>query len=174
MSKVTEALAERTGINENLVDRLIDEFNQYVKDCLKNGEEVRITDFVVFDFVDNPERIRRNPRTQEPVVVPAERVPKIRFSPAVKTAIQPDTSTPSPPQLPPVPGNLQNGKLPPIPAELQEVYYLSNGNSYSQTELIEQGITASTPVYHEGTGKWKKASDYFSDLFKVYFNKVIP
>lgn len=165
MSKVTEALAERTGINENLVDRLIDELNQYVKDSLKNGEEVRITDFAVFDFVDNPERIRRNPRTQEPVVVPAERVPKIRFSPALKQAIQPDTVTKTLPQLPPVPGNLQNGKLPPIPVELQEVYYLSNGNSYSQAELIKQGITANTPIYHEGTGQWKKASDYFPELF---------
>ena len=40
----------------------------------------RITDFVVIDYTDYPERERRNPKNQEIVTVPAERLPKARFS----------------------------------------------------------------------------------------------
>ena len=166
MTKVTEAIAERTGIDEPIVDKVMDDFQSYVKESLKKGEEVRITDFAVFDFVDRPERVRRNPRTGQPIVVPPERAPKIRFSKNLEDDIQPETMARSVSNgLPPIPAELKSISLPPVPPELDNKYYLETGVAYSKKELKKLGITANTPVYDPEEGGWKKASSYFPDWF---------
>ena len=49
--------------------------------CLMRGEDVHLMPFGVFRVVTRAERQGRNPRTGEPITIPAKKV--IRFSPAM-------------------------------------------------------------------------------------------
>jgi nucleoid DNA-binding protein len=138
MSKTTIAVAKISGVPENTVEQVLDGFRDFTAQSLLEGEAVRVTDFVVIDYTDYPERERRNPKNQEIVTVPAERLPKARFSANFERDIQ---------KVDPVATSIAdpNGgkavlKLPPIPAELrmqpetqpeltpEKSYYLEGGN----------------------------------------------
>jgi len=74
-----EALAERCDMNKSQSGRCVEAFIGIVTERLKKGEKVSITGFGTFQLVKRAARKARNPRTGEPVKVPASRVPK--FSP---------------------------------------------------------------------------------------------
>jgi nucleoid DNA-binding protein len=88
MSKTTIAVAKISGVPENTVEQVLDGFRDFTAQSLLEGEAVRVTDFVVIDYTDYPERERRNPKNQEIVTVPAERLPKARFSANFEKDIQ--------------------------------------------------------------------------------------
>jgi nucleoid DNA-binding protein len=168
MSKTTIAVAKISGVPENTVEQVLDGFRDFTAQSLLEGEAVRITDFVVIDYTDYPERERRNPKNQEIVTVPAERLPKARFSANFEKDIQ---------KVDPVATSIAapNGgkailKLPPIPAELmpqteiqpeltpEKSYYLEGGNALTLAQLQKKRIKPETPVYTEEDG-WKIYSE---------------
>ena len=168
MSKTTIAVAKISGVPENTVEQVLDGFRDFTAQSLLEGEAVRITDFVVIDYTDYPERERRNPKNQEIVTVPAERLPKARFSANFEKDIQKvDTVATS---IAAPNGGKAVLKLPPIPAELmpqteiqpelkpEKSYYLEGGNALTLAELKKKRIKPETPVYTEEDG-WKIYSE---------------
>jgi nucleoid DNA-binding protein len=168
MSKTTIAVAKISGVPENTVEQVLDGFRDFTAQSLLEGEAVRVTDFVVIDYTDYPERERRNPKNQEIVTVPAERLPKARFSANFEKDIQ---------KVDPVATSIADPnegkavlKLPPIPAELrlqpetqpeltpEKSYYLEGGNALTLAELKKKRIKPETPVYTEEDG-WKTYSE---------------
>ena len=165
MSKTTIAVAKISGVPENTVEQVLDGFRDFTAQSLLDGEAVRITDFVVIDYTDYPERERRNPKNQEIVTVPAERLPKARFSANFEKDIQKvEIATAAPAAGKAV------LKLPPIPAELmlqtetqpeltpEKSYYLEGGNALTLAELKKKRIKPETPVYTKEDG-WKIYSE---------------
>ena len=59
-----------------------------ITDTIKGGEEVSIAGFGIFAAKDRAARTARNPRTGEPITVPAMRVPKFRAAKALKDAVR--------------------------------------------------------------------------------------
>jgi len=55
---------------------------------LKKGEEVSVAGFGIFAVKDRAARVARNPKTGEPVNVPAKRVPKFKPAKALKEAVE--------------------------------------------------------------------------------------
>ena len=168
MSKTTIAVAKISGVPENTVEQVLDGFRDFTAQSLLEGEAVRVTDFVVIDYTDYPERERRNPKNQEIVTVPAERLPKARFSANFEKDIQKvDTVATS---IAAPNGGKAILKLPPIPAELmlqtetqpeltpEKSYYLEGGNALTLAELKKKRIKPETPVYTEEDG-WKTYSE---------------
>jgi nucleoid DNA-binding protein len=168
MSKTTIAVAKISGVPENTVEQVLDGFRDFTAQSLLEGEAVRVTDFVVIDYTDYPERERRNPKNQKIVTVPAERLPKARFSANFEKDIQKvDTVTTS---ITAPNGGKAVLKLPPIPAELriqtetqpelthEKSYYLEGGNALTLAELKKKRIKPETPVYTEEDG-WKTYSE---------------
>jgi len=170
MSKTTIAVAKISGVPENTVEQVLDGFRDFTAQSLLEGEAVRVTDFVVIDYTDYPERERRNPKNQEIVTVPAERLPKARFSANFEKDIQKvDTVATS---IAAPNGGKAVLKLPPIPAELrlqpetqpepeinpEKSYYLEGGNALTLAELKKKRIKPETPVYTEEDG-WKTYSE---------------
>ena len=168
MSKTTIAVAKISGVPENTVEQVLDGFRDFTAQSLLEGEAVRVTDFVVIDYTDYPERERRNPKNQEIVTVPAERLPKARFSANFEKDIQKvDTVATS---IAAPNGGKAVLKLPPIPAELrlqtetqpelnpEKFYYLEGGNALTLAELKKKRIKPETPVYTEEDG-WKIYSE---------------
>ena len=56
MSKTTIAVAKISGVPENTVEQVLDGFRDFTAQSLLEGEAVRVTDFVVIDYTDYPER----------------------------------------------------------------------------------------------------------------------
>jgi nucleoid DNA-binding protein len=165
MSKTTIAVAKISGVPENTVEQVLDGFRDFTAQSLLEGEAVRVTDFVVIDYTDYPERERRNPKNQEIVTVPAERLPKARFSANFEKDIQKVEIATAVPN-----GGKAVLKLPPIPAELrlqtetqpeltpEKSYYLEGGNALTLAQLKKKRIKPETPVYTEEDG-WKIYSE---------------
>jgi nucleoid DNA-binding protein len=165
MSKTTIAVAKISGVPENTVEQVLDGFRDFTAQSLLEGEAVRVTDFVVIDYTDYPERERRNPKNQEIVTVPAERLPKARFSANFERDIQKVEIATTAPN-----GSKAVLKLPPIPAELrlqtetqpelkpEKSYYLEGGNALTLAQLKKKRIKPETPVYTEEDG-WKIYSE---------------
>ena len=168
MSKTTIAVAKLSGVPENTVEQVLDGFRDFTAQSLLEGEAVRVTDFVVIDYTDYPERERRNPKNQEIVTVPAERLLKARFSANFEKDIQKVDTVATFITAPN--GGKAVLKLPPIPAELklqtetqpeltpEKSYYLEGGNALTLAELKKKRIKPETPVYTEEDG-WKIYSE---------------
>ncbi|PCI20907.1 DNA-binding protein HU [Candidatus Wolfebacteria bacterium] len=68
-------------------ERLVDGLFGAITDALKEGKEVSIAGFGAFTAKMRAARTARNPRTGEPVEVPAKRVPKFKAAKALKDAV---------------------------------------------------------------------------------------
>ena len=69
---------------EKTVDTIFDSITA----ALKGGEEVSVAGFGIFEAKMRAARTARNPRTGEPIQVPAMRTPKFRAAKALKEAVR--------------------------------------------------------------------------------------
>ncbi len=69
---------------EKVVDTIFDSITK----SLKEGEEVSVAGFGIFSAKMRAARTARNPRTGEPIDVPAMRVPKFRASKSLKDTVK--------------------------------------------------------------------------------------
>lgn len=69
---------------EKVVDVVIDS----IISALKKGEDVSLAGLGIFTVKERAARTARNPRTGEPVSVPATRVPKFKAAKALKDAVK--------------------------------------------------------------------------------------
>ena len=84
INKVHDALGGTKVDAEKAVETAID----CIIDSLKNGDEVSIAGLGIFSAKMRNARTARNPRTGEPIEVPAKRVPKFRAAKALKDAVR--------------------------------------------------------------------------------------
>lgn len=80
-------VAERISDSKMKAEEAINAVFESITDALKNGHEVRLPNFGVFDVKETAARTARNPQTKEEVAVPAGK--KARFKPgkALKEAL---------------------------------------------------------------------------------------
>ena len=76
-----DVVSERIGGTKSIAESAVVTVLETITDKLKSGEEVSIAGFGIFLVKDRAARTARNPKTGEPVQVPATRVPK--FKPAM-------------------------------------------------------------------------------------------
>lgn len=70
------------------IDVIYKAMSNVVLEAVKAGETVGVIDGVKIEAVEIPEREARNPKTGEPVVVPAHMRAKAKFTPKFKDAIK--------------------------------------------------------------------------------------
>ncbi len=85
---IAEAIAEKIGCSKADAERATETVIESVTNSLKEGNEVSIAGLGIFSVKDRAARTARNPRTGEPVEVPAMRVPKFRAAKALKDAVK--------------------------------------------------------------------------------------
>jgi len=90
MNKVAlaEAISEKIGSSKADAERAIETMIEEITNALKNDQEVSIAGLGIFSAKMRAARTARNPRTGEPVEVPAMRVPKFRAAKALKDAVK--------------------------------------------------------------------------------------
>ena len=80
---------EEVEISKADAERVFDTILKHIVHTLKkDGEEVSIAGLGIFSAKKRAGRTARNPRTGEPVEVPAMRVPKFRAAKALKDAVK--------------------------------------------------------------------------------------
>ena len=70
---ISERIAQKTGDGRTVVQRVIQQFMNEMTDELVKGNKLEFRDFGVFNVITRKARTGRNPRTGEPVDVPAKR-----------------------------------------------------------------------------------------------------
>lgn len=85
---IEELLAERFDMTKADAGRAVELLIETITNTLKSGEEVSIAGLGIFSAKMRAARTARNPRTGEPIQVPAMRVPKFRPAKALKDAVK--------------------------------------------------------------------------------------
>lgn len=83
-----EKVSENIGISKSTVGKVCDEMIEALKSALKDGEKISLTGFGTFEIVETKARKGRNPRTEEPIDIPAGKKPRFRFSNPVKEMVK--------------------------------------------------------------------------------------
>ena len=86
-SELIDTVAQAAEISKSAAERAVDAMIGAVKTTLRKGEEVTLIGFGTFLAAERAARQGRNPRTGEPVQIPAARVPRFRAGKALKDAI---------------------------------------------------------------------------------------
>ncbi|OYD96394.1 DNA-binding protein [Nostoc sp. 'Peltigera membranacea cyanobiont' 210A] len=77
--ELVDAVAAKTNITKKQADEVISAFLSIVTKAVANGEKVTLVGFGSFERRERSEREGRNPKTNEPMTIPATKVPA--FSP---------------------------------------------------------------------------------------------
>jgi DNA-binding protein HU-beta len=80
--ELIDRIAKEVGVSKAQARRTVDAMIETIQESLARGEEVRLTGFGTFRVQQTAERVGRNPRTGEPMRIPAGKRPA--FSPGTR------------------------------------------------------------------------------------------
>ena len=86
-NELARELAEELDLPRRQVADLIEAMMEKITDVLKSGDKVQLTPFGQFKVRDRAARIARNPKTGEPIKVPAKKVLKFIAGRTLKEAV---------------------------------------------------------------------------------------
>jgi len=81
------AVAAGTGISKSDGAHAVDAMLESIAGALKDGDEVRLTGFGTFSVTHRKASEGRNPRTGEPIQIPASNQPKFKAGKTLKQAL---------------------------------------------------------------------------------------
>ena len=84
---IVKVVAEETGLTQKEVTSVVDGFVAAIIRELKKGEEVNVAGFGIFVVKNRAARTSINPRTKEPIAVPASKAPTFRAGKQFKDAV---------------------------------------------------------------------------------------
>jgi DNA-binding protein HU-beta len=87
-SEIIEKVHEKLGGTKVQAEEVVESIINAIVDTLRKGEEVSIAGLGIFSTKMRKARTARNPRSGEPIQVPAMRVPKFRPAKALKDAVK--------------------------------------------------------------------------------------
>ncbi|RRD90937.1 HU family DNA-binding protein [Conchiformibius steedae] len=88
-SELIDAIAQESGLNKTDAGKALDAFTAVVKNTLQKGDTITLVGFGSFSVAERAERQGLNPKTKEPLTIPAARVPKFKPGKALKDALMP-------------------------------------------------------------------------------------
>jgi len=81
------AVATSTGISKSDGVHAVDAMLESIANALKGGDEVRLPGFGTFSVRQRNASEGRNPRTGEPIQIPASKLPKFKAGKILKEAL---------------------------------------------------------------------------------------
>ncbi|MEH2220075.1 MAG: HU family DNA-binding protein [Nostoc sp.] len=87
--ELVDAVAAKTNITKKQADEVISAFLSVVTETVANGEKVTLIGFGSFERRDRSEREGRNPKTNEPMTIPATKVPAFSAGKLFKEKVAP-------------------------------------------------------------------------------------
>ncbi len=80
-------IAAETGLPKKDSEKALAATLNAITDALKEGDKVQLVGFGVFDVKERAARMGRNPKTKEPIAIPASKIPQFKAGKALKDAI---------------------------------------------------------------------------------------
>ncbi|WP_304334285.1 HU family DNA-binding protein [Conchiformibius steedae] len=94
-SELIDAIAQESGLSKTDAGKALDAFTNVVKNTLQQGDAITLVGFGSFVVAERAERQGLNPKTKEPLTIPAARVPKFKPGKALKDALAPVKKAPA-------------------------------------------------------------------------------
>lgn len=85
--ELIDSVAEAAELTKEVAGVAVDAMLDTITNTLKSGDSVRIAGFGNFEVTKRKESTGRNPRTGEPVKIPASNVPKFKAGKGLKDAV---------------------------------------------------------------------------------------
>ena len=80
-------VADRTDAKKKDVDMIIAATLDAIGEALASGEKVQLVGFGTFEVRERAERVGRNPRTREEILIPACKVPAFKAGKTLKDKV---------------------------------------------------------------------------------------
>ena len=80
-------VAKKAGLTKVDATRAVDAFVEVVEEALREGDEIRITNFGTFAVSERAATTGHNPRTGEKIEISATKQPKFRAGKGLKVAV---------------------------------------------------------------------------------------
>lgn len=85
--ELIDAIAKKRNIDPHEVDRTINAATDIITDELAQGGKVLFIGFGTFEVHDRAEHNARNPRTGEPIKIPAHKIPHFKPGKSLKKSV---------------------------------------------------------------------------------------
>ncbi len=86
-SELIAAIAEKAGLSKKDAEKALNGFVEVVTEQLAKGEKVQVIGFGAFEVKARPERVGRNPRTNEEIKIAASKAPVFKAGKALKDSV---------------------------------------------------------------------------------------
>jgi len=86
-SELINAIAANSGLSKKDSEKALVATIDAVQAALVAGDKVQLVGFGIFDVKERAARIGRNPKTKEPIDIPATRTPQFKAGRALKEAV---------------------------------------------------------------------------------------
>ena len=86
-TELVAAMAEQAGVSKKDAEKTLKAFTDVVAEELKKGGKVQLVGFGTFEARTRNARTGKNPRTNEPIKIPAATVPAFKAGKAFKDAV---------------------------------------------------------------------------------------
>ena len=86
-AELISAVAEAAEVSKKDAENVITATLDVITDALKQGEKVQLVGFGSFEVKPRAERIGRNPKTKEPIKIPASKVPVFKAGKVLKDTV---------------------------------------------------------------------------------------
>ena len=87
-AELVAAVAERADFTKKDAEKVVVAVLDTISDALAKKEKVQLVGFGTFEVKHREERVGRNPRTKEEIVIPACNVPGFKAGKQLKEAVQ--------------------------------------------------------------------------------------
>jgi len=79
-SELVDSMAKKAGTTQKQAQLLLEAFQACLLETMQKEENLMLVGFGTFSVVEKKERIGRNPKTGEPVKIPAKKTIKLKVS----------------------------------------------------------------------------------------------
>jgi DNA-binding protein HU-beta len=86
-TELVNKIAEKSGLSKKDSEKALVAVMDTVTETLCQGDKVHLVGFGSFEVKQRPERIGRNPKTKEEIIIPASKIPQFKAGKAFKDAI---------------------------------------------------------------------------------------
>jgi DNA-binding protein HU-beta len=85
--RIADQIGKQHSLTKNQIEAVLTEYLAQTKQALIKGEEIRLPGYFSLKTTIQAARIAMNLQTKKRMTIPAKRVPKIKFSEELKSAI---------------------------------------------------------------------------------------
>lgn len=85
--RINDKISKKHSLNKNQIEAVLTEYLEETKSSLVKGEEIRLVGFYTLKTTTQKARTAMNLQTKKKMTIPAKKVPKVKFSDALKAEI---------------------------------------------------------------------------------------